>query len=101
MQKFRILNMALLRMLNRAAFICNICFLLTIGFLYFKGLIADDLQSTIVVMGIVLSLIFNIVVVVWLFLLKMKKRSIAGISKPLIWINTGFLAIQLFLLSSI
>jgi hypothetical protein len=101
MQKFRILNMRILRMLNRAAFICNICFLLTIGILYFKGLFSGELQSTVVIMGVVLSLILNIVVVVWLFILKITRKSIVEVSKPIVFINTAFLAIQLFLLSSI
>jgi len=91
-------TMALLRMLNRAAFICNICFLLALGFLHYKGLAREDLTSLIIVMGIFLSVVLNIVILLWLLILLFIKKPPDGISKPVIYINACFLAVQLFLL---
>jgi hypothetical protein len=90
--------MPLLRMFNRAAFICNICFLLAIGLLWLKQPINPGLSSLVIVMGFLLSIILNVVVNVWLFLLKIFKKPLIGIPRLLIYINGGFLVIQIILL---
>jgi hypothetical protein len=90
--------MPLLRMFNRAAFICNICFLLAIGLLWLKQPINPGLSSLVIVMGFLLSIILNVVVNVWLFLLKISKKPLIGIPRLLIYINGGFLVIQIILL---
>ena len=90
--------MALLRMLSRAAFICNVCFLLAISLLWFKHPINPGLASLIIVMGFLLSIVMNIVVNTWLFILRITKKPVERIPRLLIYLNGGFLAIQLILL---
>ena len=90
--------MAILRMFSRAAFICNVCFLLALGLLWFKNPVNPGLSSLIIVMGFLLSIVFNIVVNGWLFVLHISKKKIVGIPNLLIYLNGGFLAIQIILL---
>lgn len=90
--------MALLRMFYRAAFICNICFLLAIGFLWFKHPIEKEFASLIIVMGFFLSVILNVVINVWMVVLRLLKKPLTGIPKALIYLNGGFLILQLILL---
>ncbi len=90
--------MALLRLINRAAFICNICFLLALGILHYKGLIMDDLTSLIIVMGIFLSILLNLIVIVWFLINLLIKKPIERSSRKLIYLNAGFLLVQLILL---
>ena len=59
--------MAILRMLIRAAFICNLCFLLAIFMLLFKHPVNPGAASLILVMGFFLSIVLNIAVNVSLF----------------------------------
>jgi hypothetical protein len=98
MQKFGFLDMGLLRMLNRAAFICNICFLLAISLLWVKNPVNPGIASLIIVMGFVLSVILNMVVNVWLIILRIFKKPVGIIPRLLIYLNGGFLAIQIILL---
>ncbi len=49
--------MAFLRMLNRAAFICNVCFLLAIFLLWYSHPVNPGLSSLIIVMGFLLSIV--------------------------------------------
>jgi hypothetical protein len=90
--------MALLRMLNRAAFICNICFLLAIGLLWLNHPINPGLSSLIIVMGFLLSIVLNVVVNVWLFIFRISKKRVIGIPQYFIYTNGAFLAIQIILL---
>jgi hypothetical protein len=90
--------MALLRMLNRAAFICNICFLLAIGLLWFKHPVNPGFASLIIVLGFFLSVILNLVVNIWLLLLRIAKKPVGEIPRLLIYLNGGFLIFQLILL---
>lgn len=90
--------MGLLRMLNRAAFICNICFLLAIGLLYFKHPVNPGFASLIIVMGFLLSIILNLLVNIILLYYKMTKKPIIEIPRMLRILNGGFLIIQLVLL---
>jgi hypothetical protein len=90
--------MPFLRMLSRAAFICNVCFLLAIGMLWIKHPINPGLASLIIVMGFLVSVLLNIIVNVWLIYLRYIKKPLDGIPRYLIYINGGFLAIQLILL---
>jgi hypothetical protein len=98
MQKFGFLDMALLRMLNRAAFICNICFLLAIFLLRLKSPVNPGIASLIIVMGFVLSVILNIVVISSMLILRIRKKPMTSIPRLLIYLNGGFLAIQIILL---
>ncbi len=90
--------MALLRLLNRAAFICNICFLVALGLLHYKGLIREDMTSMILVMGIFLSILLNSTIIVCFFILLILKIPLDKIFRRLVYFNTGFLVIQLILL---
>ncbi len=90
--------MALLRLLNRAAFICNICFLIALGLLHYKVQIRVDMTSMILVMGIFLSILLNSTIIVCFFILLILKIPLDKIFRGLVYINTGFLAIQLILL---
>jgi hypothetical protein len=90
--------MALLRMLHRAAFICNVCFLLAICMLWFKHPPDPGIASLIIVMGFFLSVVLNIVVNGWMLFLRFAKKRLDGIPTLLIYLNGGFLAIQIILL---
>ncbi len=90
--------MALLRMLNRSAFICNLCFLLAIAILWMRHPINAGLASLLIVMGFFLSFIFNMVVNVWLLIRKLNNKPLNEIPRALVYLNGGFLAIQLILL---
>jgi hypothetical protein len=90
--------MALLRMFNRSAFICNVCFLLAITILWIHHPVNAGLASLLIVMGFFLSFIFNLVVNVWLFIRMIIKKPINEVPRALIYLNGSFLAIQLILL---
>ena len=92
--------MALLRVLCRAAFICNVCFMLALAILWLKHPENSDpgISSLIIVMGFFLAIILNIVVNLWLLILRISGKQTAGIPKYLVIINGGFMAIQLILL---
>ncbi len=91
--------MALLRMLNRAALICNVCFLLAMGVLMFKGVVNPEISSPILVMGFFLSLFLNIIVAMGLIVLRMTRNPLSAIPGWLRWVNGIFLIIQLIVLS--
>jgi threonine/homoserine/homoserine lactone efflux protein len=90
--------MAILRMLNRAALICNICFLLAIGLLYLKHPGNPGFESLIIIMGFLLSIVLNIVVNIALFYFRIAKKPVVEIPRMLRILNGGFLVIQLILL---
>ena len=92
--------MALLRVLCRTAFICNVCFMLALGILWLKHPENSDpgISSLIIVMGFFLAIILNIVVNLWLIILRISGRRTEGIPRYLIIVNGGFMAIQLILL---
>lgn len=90
--------MGLLRVLNRAAFICNICFLLATGLLYFKHPVNPGIASLIIIMGFMLSVVLNLLVNGVLFYRMLKKKSTDEIPKMLRILNGVFLVIQLFLM---
>ena len=91
--------MAFFRMLHRAAFICNICFLLAIWILWYKHPVNPGLTSLLLVMGFFVSVVLNIVVNFWLLFLRLSRKPLEGIPpRWLIILNGGFLAVQLILL---
>ena len=87
--------MASLRMFHRVAFICNLCFLLGLIILKIRQPVNPGLTSIILVLGFFVSVVLNVVVNVWMGLLRISKKPIEGIPSWLIWANGGFLAIQL------
>jgi hypothetical protein len=90
--------MGLLRMFSRAAFICNICFLLAVGVLMHKNLVSPELSSPILVMGFFLSVFLNLLVNIWLLTRRVQKKPSAALPDFLIYANACFLVIQLILL---
>jgi hypothetical protein len=90
--------MALLRTLHRAAFICNVCFLLALGLLYFKHPVNPGLTSLIIVMGFFLSVILNLIVNGRMIFLRLSKKPALEIPRFLIYFNAGFMIVQLVLL---
>ena len=90
--------MGFLRVLNRAAFICNVCFLLALLILRIRQPVDPGLASLIIVMGFVLSIILNLLVNSWHLIRWLSKRSLRDIPRPFIYLNCGFLLIQLILL---
>lgn len=90
--------MGLLRMLNRSAFICNVCFLLAIFILRMRHPVNPGLASLIIVMGFILSIILNLIVNAWHLIRCVKRKPLLEIPRALIYLNGGFLIIQLILL---
>jgi hypothetical protein len=90
--------MALFRTLHRAAFICNLCFLLALFILWLKHPVNAGLTSLILVLGFFVSVLLNVVVNLWLIVLKITNKPLSQIPRWLIYVNGGFLVIQLVLL---
>jgi len=90
--------MALLRMLNRAALICNVCFLLAIGLLYLRHPVNPGITSLIIAMGFLLSIVLNIIVNISLLYFRIAKKPVIEIPLALRILNGSFLVIQLILL---
>lgn len=90
--------MASLRMFHRVAFICNLCFLLGLIILKIRQPVNPGLTSLILVLGFFLSVVLNVIVNVWMGMLRFSNKKIDGIPRWLIWVNGGFLAIQLILM---
>ena len=84
---------------SRVAFICNICLLLTWLTRYFTFIPRGDLESTVIVVGVLMSFIINALVNVWYAVILLRKKSI-GESVP-VWlasINFLFLILQCYLI---
>jgi hypothetical protein len=92
--------MGLLRLLSRSALICNVCFMLAIGILWLKHPMDSDpgISSLIIVMGFFLAIVLNIIVNTWLLILRLRKKPINEIPRTFIYINSGFLIVQLIML---
>ena len=88
-----------LSFLSRVAFICNICLLLAIVMRYYSFVASRDLQSTILVSGLVLSFVMNGLVNILYAVLLFRKAKL-GTYVP-IWlaiINLLFLVFQFYLI---
>jgi len=74
--------------------------MLALGILWLKHPENSDpgISSLIIVMGFFLAIILNIVVNLWLIILRISGRRTEGIPRYLIIVNGGFMAIQLILL---
>jgi len=74
--------------------------MLALGILWLKHPENSDpgISSLIIVMGFFLAIILNIVVNLWLVILRISGKRTEGIPGYLIIINGGFMAIQLILL---
>ena len=90
--------MALLRMLNRSAFICNLCFLIALCILWFKHPLNEGMVSMIIIMGFFLAVLLNILVAGWLIFQLISGKKISGLPQKLLYINCLFLVVQLVIL---
>jgi hypothetical protein len=92
-------NMHYLSFFSRVAFICNICLLLALLSRYFSFIPKGDIESTIIIDGLILSFIINGTVNAVYTLLWLRKRKISEFAPGwLARINFLFLIFQLLLL---
>ena len=81
--------------LSRVAFVCNLLFLVSFSLLLTQWLQNEELSSTIIITGYVLSIVFNPVVNLnYLILFWTKKNSLAIVPAWLIIMNILFLILQ-------
>ncbi len=82
--------------LSRVAFICNLLFLVSFSLLISKWLKSEEISSTIIIVGYVLSIVFNpIVNLSYLILFWVKKSHLSIVPAWLIVMNILFLILQL------
>ena len=82
--------------LSRVAFICNLLFLVSFSLLLTHWLNNDGVSSTIIIVGYVLSIIFNPVLnLIYLVLFCVKKSSLSVVPAWLMVLNILFLMLQL------
>lgn len=84
---------------SRVAFICNICFLLTWLMRYLPPMQQGHIASTVVILGIGLSLILNVIINFFIIVLLLQRKPVKEYA-PL-WLvvaNVLFLIAQLILL---
>ena len=83
---------------SRVAFLCNICLLLAISMKYFQVIPEGSLKSTVIIAGLLLSVLFNALVMCWmLVLLVTGNKSRILVPAWLITVNTVFFIIQFYL----
>jgi hypothetical protein len=91
--------MRLLRLLSRVAFICNICFLLASFIQWLPNPPEGEPVATVIVMGYLMSALFNIIVNLWVIVLLTAKRlRAAAVPVWLLIANFAFFVLQLSLL---
>jgi hypothetical protein len=85
--------------LSKLAFICNLAFLVSFVFRITNWLSNHDIKAYIIIIGWLLSIIFNpVVVLIYLLLFWIKRKSLAIVPVWLIVINILFLFLQLVFL---
>ena len=85
--------------LSKVAFICNLAFLVSFIFRVTNGLANEDVKSYIIIIGWVLSVIFNpLVVLCYLLFFCFKRNSLAVVPAWLMVMNVLFLFLQLVFL---
>ena len=82
---------------HKLAFIANICWLLTWVMKYYNIIPSKDLQSTVIVLGLVVSQILNIIVNIVTGVLFVRSRMHGNVPRWLLMINFLFLLAQLYL----
>jgi hypothetical protein len=82
---------------HKFAFIANICWLLTWVMKYYSIIPKGDLQSNVIIIGLVMANIVNGIVNLWTGLLLSQKKLPAGIPRWLMTVNFIFLVPQLYL----
>jgi len=92
-------HMVHIPLLSRVAFICNICLVLTLLMRYFSFIPGGDVQSTIIISGLVLSFVMN-ALVNFLYGIRLARRKSISSNVP-VWlasINFLFLILQCYLI---
>jgi len=85
--------------LSKLAFICNLAFLVSFIFRATNWLNNHDIKSYIIIIGWVLSAVFNpVVVFIYLLLFWIRKKKLAIVPVWLIVMNILFLFLQLIFL---
>jgi len=84
--------------LSRSAFICNICFLISLVLLLIRDPVSPGLASLIIAMGFVLSILLNVVVNISVAVVLLRKKPLREIPRFLLYANALFLVIQITLL---
>lgn len=88
--------MGLLRFFSRVAFICNICYLLTSLARYGPTVLSNnDIVSTVIVLGWLLSIVVNMLVNVWALVAWAFRKGRLQVPAWLLVINFIFLIVQL------
>lgn len=75
---------------SRVAFLCNICFLITFAIRYVPALKEGFLVSTIVVIGLVMSVVINVIINLFYLLIVMADKPISHYV-PIWMVVTNFL----------
>lgn len=84
---------------SRVAFICNICFLLTWLMRYLPPMQQEHIGSTIVILGIGLSVFLNVIINLFIIVLLLRQKlQKEHIPRWLAIANALFLIVQLILL---
>jgi hypothetical protein len=92
-------NMGLLRFFSRVAFICNICYLLTSLERYGPPILENnDVISTIIVLGWLLSIGINLLVNLWALVAWSFRKGRLEVPRWLLIVNFIFLLAQLIII---
>src|SRR4030095_7158937 len=92
-------SMVHIPLLSRVAFICNICLVLTLLMRYFSFIPGGDVQSTVIIAGLVLSFVIN-ALVNFLYGIRLARRKNISSNVP-VWLacfNFLFLIFQFYLI---
>ncbi|TAL48447.1 MAG: hypothetical protein EPN92_03655 [Chitinophagaceae bacterium] len=93
------LTMRWLLFLSRVAFICNLFFLVSFSLKVYDWLKPEDIKSTIIIIGWVLSVIFNpFINACYLIVFWIKREKLAVVPAWLMVMNVFFLVLQLIFL---
>ncbi len=87
--------MGLFRHFSKAAFVCNICFLIALFILHTRRQTDQELSSLVIVMGFFLAVVLNVVVNVWLGGWLIRKKTWPPLPAWLGFSNFIFLVLQL------
>lgn len=82
--------------LSRVAFICNVFFLLAVSLQLFHWLPGKEVQSTVIILGLVMAAILNPAVnICYGVLFLSEKEKMQPIPRWLLFSNVGFLILQI------
>ncbi len=88
--------------LSRVALVCNLFFLVALSLRFWNWIGSADLQSTIIILGYVLSMLFNpITVLTCLFVFVLNRSKLAIVPVWLVVVNVVFLFLQLIFVLSL